>query len=161
MQPLSTDSDELSRRLAQLGLTLPSFPPARARYAPFRTAGGLIYVAGQGPAYPESAPSFGKVGSDLTLQEGVDAARRTALNLLAVVNEACNGNLSNVKQWIKLTGYVNSAPGFIQQPAVMDGATDLRFMICGEAGLPARVAVATPELPFNVAVEIEAIVELA
>jgi enamine deaminase RidA (YjgF/YER057c/UK114 family) len=148
------------RRLAQLGLELPPFPPARARYVPFRIAGTLVYISGQGPAFADSAPSYGKVGRDLTLQQGAHAARRTALNLLAVLRVACDGDFGRMKQSVKLTGYVNSAPGFTQQPAVVDGATELLFELFGEAGLPARVAVAAPELPFDIAVELEAIFEL-
>lgn len=155
-----SSENTLEKRLAQLGVELPPFPAARARYVPFRIAGGLVYISGQGPAFAESAPSYGKVGKDLTLEQGVDAARRTALNLIAVLKEACGGDLGRMKQAVKLTGWVNSAPGFTQQPAVVDGATELLFQVFGEAGLPSRVAVAAPELPFNIAVELDAIFEL-
>lgn len=150
----------LERVLWNLGLTLPSSPAVRARYVPFRIAGSLVYISGQGPAFAESAPSYGKVGKDLTVEEASDAARRTALNVLAVLKDACGGDFSKVKQCVKLTGYVNSAPGFIRQPEVIDGATHLLYAVFGEAGLPARVAVAAPELPFNIAVELETIFEL-
>jgi enamine deaminase RidA (YjgF/YER057c/UK114 family) len=160
MHSRSSDTDSVARRLAELGLTLPPFPAARAHYVPFRTVGRVVYISGQGPALAESAPSYGKIGTDLTLEQGTDAARRAALNLVAVVKEACSGNLSKVRQCVKIVGYVNSASGFVQQPAVIDGATDLLLMVFGEAGLPARVAVAAPELPFNVAVELDAIFEL-
>jgi enamine deaminase RidA (YjgF/YER057c/UK114 family) len=155
-----TSSSTFAQRADGLGLLLPPFPMPRARYVPFRVVGSVVYISGQGPAFPESAPSFGKVGGDLSLEQGVDAARRTALNLLAVLSQACDGDPARVKQAVKLTGYVNSAPGFVRQPEVIDGATDLLFAILGEAGLPTRVAVAAPELPFNVAVEIDALFEL-
>jgi enamine deaminase RidA (YjgF/YER057c/UK114 family) len=151
---------DLERVLSDLGLVLPPPPAPRARYVAFRIAGSLVYISGQGPAYAESAPSYGKVGKDLTLEQAADAARRTALNVLAVLKDACGGDFSKVKQCVKLTGYVNSAPGFTRQPEVVDGATQLLFAVFGEAGLPARAAVAAPELPFNIAVELETIFEL-
>lgn len=148
------------RTLNDLGLVLPPFPAARARYVPYRIADSIVYLSGQGPAFADTAPSYGKVGQDLTLEQGVDAARRTALNLLAVLKEACDGDFDRVRQCVKLTGYVNSAPGFIRQPEVVDGATELLFSVFGESGLPARLAVAAPELPFNIAVELDAVFEL-
>lgn len=150
----------VDRRLAEAGLTLPPPPPARANYVPYRTVGSLVYLAGQGPAFVDSAPTFGKVGSDLTVEEGTDAAARTALSILAVLKTACEGDLSRVRQCVQLTGYVNSAPGFTAQPAVIDGATKVLELAFGDAGLPARAAVAAPELPFNFAVEIQAVFEL-
>ncbi|HZD51785.1 MAG TPA: RidA family protein [Woeseiaceae bacterium] len=153
-------SHSIERRLAGAGLTLPEAPAARANYVPSRVAGKLVYLAGQGPAYAETAPSFGKVGGDLTLEQGVDAAARTALSVLAVLKSACDGDLSKVKQCVQLTAFVNSAPGFVEQPAVVDGATNVLALAFGDAGLPARAAVAAPELPFNFAVEIQAVFEL-
>lgn len=155
-----TDRSTFVLRLAELGLALPPFPAARANYVPFRVVGSVVYISGQGPAFPDSAPSFGKVGKDLTVEQGADAARRTALNLLAVLDRVCNSDPARVKQGIKLTGYVNSASGFIRQPEVIDGATDLLHAVLGEDGVPARVAVAAPDLPFNVAIEIDAMFEL-
>jgi enamine deaminase RidA (YjgF/YER057c/UK114 family) len=160
MSHRSHDSASVEYRLAQLGLQLPPFPAARARYVPFRITHSIVYISGQGPAFADSAPSYGKVEADLTLEHAVDAARRTALNLLAVLKQACDGDFSKVKQCVKLTGYVNSAPGFVRQPEVVDGATELLFELFGEPGLPARLAVAAPELPFNIAVELDAIFEL-
>lgn len=147
-------------KLTRLGLKLPPFPAARARYVPFRMVGSLVYISGQGPAFADSGPSYGKVELDLTLEQGADAARRTALNLLAVLKGACEGDLGRVLQCVKVTGYVNSAPGFVRQPEVVDGATELLLAVFGESGLPARVAVAAPELPFDIAVELDAIFEL-
>jgi enamine deaminase RidA (YjgF/YER057c/UK114 family) len=153
-------SCDAERRLASLGVALPPIPSARARYVQYHTTGALVYISGQGPAFADSAPSYGKVGKELTVEEGADAARRAALNLLAVLKEACGGDLRRVKQCVRLNGYVNSAPGFVQQPTVIDGATDLLFLVFGDSGLPTRVAVAAPDLPFNVSIEIDAIFEL-
>lgn len=152
--------DEIERRLAQAGLVLPAAPPPRANYVPFRISGQLVFLAGQGPAYAETAPSFGKVGSDLTPDQGADAAARTVLSVLAVLKTACKGDLAKVRQCVQLTAFVNSAPGFVEQPAVIDGASKVLALAFGDAGLPARAAVAAPELPFNFAVEIQAVFEL-
>jgi enamine deaminase RidA (YjgF/YER057c/UK114 family) len=160
MCPTRETGDDIERRLAEAGLLLPAAPPARANYVPFRISGNLVFLAGQGPAFAEKAPSFGKVGSDLSVEQGADAAARTVLSVLAVLKTACDGDLSKVKQCVQLTAYVNSAPGFVEQPAMIDGATNVLALAFGEAGLPARAAVAAPELPFNFAVEIQAVFEL-
>lgn len=153
-------TETIEQRLAEAGLKLPEPPPARANYVPFRIAGRLVYLAGQGPAYADTAPSFGKVGGELTVEQGADAAARTALSVLAVLKSACGGDFSRVKQCVQLTGFVNSAAGFVEQPAVIDGATNVLALTFGDAGLPARAAVAAPELPFDFAVEIQAVFEL-
>lgn len=150
----------IERRLADAGLILPAPPPARANYVPYRIAGKLVFLAGQGPAHADTAPSFGKVGRDLSVEQGASAAARTALSVLAVLKSACDGDLAKVKQCVQLTGFVNSAPGFVEQPAVIDGATRVLALAFGDAGLPARAAVAAPELPFDFAVEIQAVFEL-
>lgn len=153
-------SNDVESRLARAGLQLPAAPPARANYVPFRVSGNLVFLAGQGPAYADTAPSFGKIGSELTPEQGADAAARTALSVLAVLKTACDGDLSKVAQCVQLTAFVNSAPGFTGQAGVADGATRVLTLAFGDAGLPARAAVAAPELPFNVAVEIQAVFEL-
>lgn len=153
-------SNDVENRLARAGLQLPAAPPARANYVPFRVSGNLVFLAGQGPAYADTAPSFGKIGSELTPEQGADAAARTALSVLAVLKTACDGDLSKVAQCVQLTAFVNSAPGFTGQAGVVDGATRVLALAFGDAGLPARAAVAAPELPFNVAVEIQAVFEL-
>jgi enamine deaminase RidA (YjgF/YER057c/UK114 family) len=158
--PTRQSGVEIERRLADAGLVLPAAPAPRANYVPFRTSGKLVFLAGQGPAYADSAPSFGKVGGDLSAEEGADAAARTVLSVLAVLKSACEGDLSRVNQCVQLTAFVNSAPGFVEQPSVIDGATDVLALAFGDAGLPARAAVAAPELPFNFAVEIQAVFEL-
>lgn len=160
MTQIDQPGGEIERRLADAGFVLPTPPPPRANYVPFRISGKLVFLAGQGPAYADSAPSFGKVGGDLSAEEGADAAARTVLSVIAVLKSACDGDLSRVKQCVQLTAFVNSAPGFTEQPVVTDGATDVLALAFGDAGLPARAAVAAPELPFNFAVEIQAVFEL-
>jgi enamine deaminase RidA (YjgF/YER057c/UK114 family) len=160
MSDVSHTGEGIERRLAEAGLFLPAAPPPRANYVPFRKSGKLVWLAGQGPAWAESAASFGKVGADLSVAEGADAAARTALSMLAVLKVACDGDLAQVLQCVQLTGFVNSAPGFTDQPTVIDGATNLLRLAFGEAGLPARAAVPAPDLPFNFAIEIQAVFEL-
>lgn len=150
----------IEERLAVAGLRLPAVAEPRGRYVSFRRSSQLIFVAGQGPAFPDSAPSFGKVGSDLSLEEGIDAAKRTAVSVLAVLKEACAGDLDRIAQCIQLLGYVNSAQGFAQQSAVIDGASEVFALAFGHAGLAARAALAAPELPRNIAVELVTIFEI-
>ena len=146
----------IDRRLAELGVTLPEPTEAVATYTPFRVVGDMVYVAGQGPAFDAGAKVFGKLGEDLTIEEGARAARLTALNILAQAKAACGGNLDRIVQWVRLTGYVNSADDFVDQPKVINGASDLLVEVFGKRGLHARAAVGVNALPFNIAVEIEA-----
>ena len=143
--------------LKQKGITLP--PPAKpvANYVPAVRVGNLLFVSGTGPG--QSTPP-GKVGTDLSLEQGYQAARATGLNLLATVR-ATLGSLDKVKRIVKVLGMVNSAPGFTDQPKVINGFSDLMVEVFGEAiGKHARSAVGMAELPFNIPVEIEMIVEV-
>ena len=142
-------------RLHELGIELPSvFPPA-GNYWPCVVDDGLVYVGGHGPiAGPEIVR--GKVGSDLTLDEGRHAARITALSILATLHAEL-GNLDRIERFVKVFGMVNVAPGFNQTPAVIDGCSDLLVEIFGDAGRHTRSAVGLAELPFDIAVEIELI----
>jgi len=146
----------IDRRLAELSVTLPEPTEAVATYAPFRVVGDMVYVAGQGPAFDAGTKVFGKLGADLTIEEGANAARLTGLSVLAQAKAACGGDLDRIVQWVRLTGYVNSADDFVDQPKVINGASDLLVEIFGEKGLHARAAVGVNALPFNIAVEIEA-----
>lgn len=149
-------SGVVNQRLAELGITLPEPTEAVATYTSFRVVGNIVYVAGQGPSFAADAKVFGKLGSDLTVEEGAYAARLTAIGILAQAKAACEGNLDKIVQWIRLTGYVNSTDDFVDQPKVINGASDLLVDVFGEKGLHARAAVGVNTLPFNIAVEIEA-----
>lgn len=143
--------------LKQKHITLP--PPATpvANYVPAVRVGNLLYFSGAGPG--PSTPK-GKVGKDLSLEQGYQAARATGLNLLATAR-ATLGSLDKVKKIVKVLGMVNSAPGFAEQPKVINGFSDLMVEVFGEAiGKHARSAVGVAELPFNIPVEIEAIFEV-
>jgi enamine deaminase RidA (YjgF/YER057c/UK114 family) len=151
-------------RLRELGLELPPPPrlPAgiRSTFRMARRSGDLLYLSGWGPIQDGAVAYRGKVGSDLTLEEGYAAARLTGLGLLATVREQL-GDLDRVAGWVKVLGLVNSAPGFVSQPAVIDGFSDLIADVFGEErGAHARSAIGVAELPMGIAVEIEAIVEI-
>jgi enamine deaminase RidA (YjgF/YER057c/UK114 family) len=146
-------------RLAQLGITLPPLPQAMANYVPFTLAGNLLYVSGQGSKTKEGYWVRGQVGKDLTLEQGYEAARLTGIQILAVVNAAL-GSLNRVKRILKVNGFVNSGPEFRDQPAVINGCSDLFVELLGDAGRHARTAIGVSSLPMGIAVEIEAIVDV-
>ena len=147
-------------RLAELGITLPDAPPPVASYVPFVRTGNLLYLAGLGPAdRPDGTSPTGKLGQDLTIEEGYEAARLTGINLLARLRGAV-GDLDRVKQIVKLLSMVNSTPEFRDQPAVANGCSDLLVEVFGDRGRHARSAVGMASLPNNIPVEIEMIVEI-
>ena len=147
-------------RLKALGITLPPAPTPVASYVPAVRTGNLVYLAGQGPLVGGKPTVTGKVGAELTEEEGYKAARATILTSLAALRAEI-GSLDRVRRVVKLVGWVNSAPGFTRQPWVVNGASDLLVEIFGEAGKHARSSVGANELPFNIPVEIEIIVEVA
>lgn len=146
-------------RLRGLGLQLPEAPAAQAAYILFTRTGNLVYTSGTGPVRGDRVVYQGKVGSDLTVKEGYDAARITMLNLLSTLKEAV-GDLDRVERIVKVTGFVASAPNFGQQPEVMNGASELLEQLFGERGRHTRSAIGVNELPRNIPVEIEMIVEV-
>jgi len=150
---------DLPARLAQLGHTLPDAPAPAANYVPWVIAGGLLHVSGQ-ISRDADGLICGRLGEDLSIEQGARAAQTCALSLLAQVGAALGGDFGRLKRVVKLTGFVNSTPGFIDQPKVVNGASDLMVAALGEAGRHARSAVGTASLPLGVAVEIEGIFEI-
>lgn len=146
-------------KLKELGIELPVVPKPVASYVPAVRNGDLVYTAGQIPFVSGELRYKGKVGAELTEEDGYQAARLCVLNCLSAVREAA-GSLDKVEQIIKLTGFVNSVPGFNRQPFVINGASDLIGEVFGDAGRHARAAVGVSELPLGAAVEIEIIVKL-
>ena len=145
-------------RLRELGLELGGYQPA-AQYVGAVTAGDLVFVSGAGPALAEGGFVLGKVGADVDVDADREAARRCALSgLSALQNEV--EDLERVKRIVKLVGFVNSAPGFSKQPAVIDGASELLVSLFGDRGRHARSAVGVAELPFNIAVEVEMVAQI-
>lgn len=154
-------SFDIHQKLKTLGLSLPAAPKAVASYVPFVIADDdMLYIAGQIPFLNGETMHTGKLGENLTAAQGAEAARACALNILAQVNAAVDGDWSKVKRCVKLTGFVNCTSDFTDQPKVINGASDLMVAVLGEAGKHARSAVGAPSLPLGVAVEIEAIFEL-
>lgn len=151
---------DIDARLAELGIELPEAPAPAANYVPYTVTGNLVFVSGQISTGPDGLVK-GRVGDDMTVEEGAAAARLCGLNLLAQAKAACGGDLSRLKRCLKLGGFVTSAEGFTDQPKVINGASDLMVEVMGDAGRHARFAVGAPELPLGVAVEIEGIFEIA
>jgi enamine deaminase RidA (YjgF/YER057c/UK114 family) len=146
-------------KLAELGIELPTPVAPVAAYVPAVRTGDLVFISGQGP-FKDGQLITGKVGTDVSIEQAVDAARATCVNGLAAL-KAEIGELSKVKRVVKLLVMVNSAPGFDQQPAVGNGASELLQEVFGDAGRHARSAVGMAELPFGMSVEIEFIFEVA
>lgn len=147
------------KKIEELGLTLPAAPTPMANYVTARRSGNLLFFSGAGPFQEGKPVVFGKVGSDLTQEQGYEAARLTGLNLIAQLKKEL-GDLDKLKQFVKVQAFVASAPDFMAQPAVMNGASDLFVEVFGEAGKHARTAVAVSQLPFNIPIEVEMIVEV-
>lgn len=145
--------------LAEKGITLPEAPAPAANYVPFVRSGNLVFVSGQVSA-DENGLITGKLGAGFSVEQGAAAARRCGLSLIAQVKAAI-GDLDRVTRVVKLTGFVNSTPDFTDQPKVINGCSDLMVEVFGDAGRHSRAAVSAPSLPFGVAVEIEAVFEVA
>jgi enamine deaminase RidA (YjgF/YER057c/UK114 family) len=145
--------------LEQDGLALPHGHPVVGNYVACVRTGSLVFVSGHGPFLEGKPAVVGKLGGDLSVEEGKQAAQIVMLNILSTLKREV-GELSNISRFVKLLVLVNSEPDFTRHPAVADGATELLVRIFGERGRPARSAVGAPSLPLNIAVEIEAVVEV-
>lgn len=146
-------------RIAQLGITLPDAPAPAANYVPYVQSGKLLFVSGQISAGPEGLIR-GRLGEDMDAAAGAAAARACGLALIAQARAAL-GSLDRITRVVKLTGFVSSTPDFTDQPEVVNGCSDLMVEVFGESGRHARAAVSAPALPRGVAVEIEAVFEVA
>ncbi|MEM9851011.1 MAG: RidA family protein [Pseudomonadota bacterium] len=151
---------DIESKLAEMGLSLPDAPAPAANYVPYVVVGNLVFVSGQiskdGDRWIK-----GKLGADADVALGVEAAQVCALNLLAQVKAAAGGDLSRLKQEVRQGGFVNCTGDFTDQPAVINGASDLLGTLLGAAGQHSRAAVGAPSLPFGVAVEIDGVFELS
>jgi enamine deaminase RidA (YjgF/YER057c/UK114 family) len=144
------------QRLAAMGLTLPTAPSPMANYVPYRWAGSLLFLSGQGPRRPDGTFEVGRLGKDAAVDDGYRAARLTGLQLLAVAKAAL-GELARIEAVVKLLGMVNAEPDFADHPQVINGCSDLLVEVLGDAGRHARSAVGMGSLPNRIMVEIEAI----
>jgi enamine deaminase RidA (YjgF/YER057c/UK114 family) len=152
---------DIDKRLSELGITIPTPAAPVANYVGWVRTGNLVFTAGQVPLKDGKFLYQGKVGKDISLEDAVEAAKLCAINILGQVKAACNGDLGRVKRIVKLVGFVNGAPEFADHPKVINGASDLMVAIFGDKGKHARSAVGAGSLPLNLAVEIEAVVEIA
>ena len=141
-------------------LTLPDAADPVGSYVAAKIIGKLLYISGQISINSNGKLITGKLGKDLDTNAGYDAAKRCGLSIVSQAKKACNNDLSKIKSCIKLTGFVNSTEDYIEQPKVINGASDLIAMIFGESGMHTRAAVSTNSLPLGVSVEVDAIFEL-
>lgn len=151
---------KIEQRLADLGITLPTPVAPVANYVPFVISGNLLHISGQVSTDADGGVK-GIVGQDVDFDTAVKAARMCAINLLAQMNAACDGDLDKVKRVVKLGGFVQAGPDFFDIPKVINGCSDLMVEVLGDNGRHARSAVGVYRLPLNFAVEIDAVVELA
>ena len=151
----------IDQRLAELGIELPRAAAPAANYVPFVVSGKHVFVAGQIPIESGDIMYRGRLGDGMTVDDGYQAARLCALNIIAQVREACGGKLDRVVRCVKLGGFVNSTPDFTDQPKVLNGASDLMIEVFDDKGRHARFAVGAAALPLGVAVEVDAVFEIA
>lgn len=145
--------------LKALGIELPAVPKPVASYVPAVLAGDVLYLSGMLPFRDGQVAITGKLGQEVTVERGAEAARLALLNALAVVKQEL-GSLDRVQRVVRVVGHVASAPGFVQQPAVINGASDLLVQVFGEAGRHARVALGAAELPLHAAIELELLIQV-
>ena len=150
----------INNKIEELKIILPEAKAPVGSYVATKIVGKLLYISGQISVDENGKLIRGKIGKELTTDEGYDAAKRCGLSIVSQVKTACSGDLSKVKSCVKLTGFVNSTDDFIEQPKVINGASDLISLIFGDAGMHTRAAVSTNSLPLGVSVEVDAIFEL-
>ena len=153
-------SSNIEKRLAELDVTLPPPGAPAGNYVPFVIVGDLVFMAGQVAREAGKMKYTGKVGRDITAEDGQAAARLCAVNLLAQLKAACGGDLDRVERCVRLGGFVNSPPDFLDHPKVVNGASDFVVEVFGERGQHARTAVGVSALPLDSAVEVEAIFQI-
>jgi enamine deaminase RidA (YjgF/YER057c/UK114 family) len=150
----------IETRLKELGLELPTPSTPGANYVPFVRSGQLVFLTGQLSQWNGERRFVGKLGREWGVEEGREAARLCALNLIAHLKTAAEGDLDRVRRCVRLAGYVNSTPDFLAQSQVMNGASDLFVDVFGDAGRHARMAVGVAALPYDVAVEVEGVFQV-
>jgi len=150
----------IENNIKKLNIILPKAPDPVGSYVATKIVGKLLYISGQISMNDKGELIKGKVGKELNVNEGYNAAKRCALNIISQAKKACDGDLSKIRSCVKLTGYVNSADNFIEQPKVINGASDIISEVFGEIGKHTRAAVSVNSLPLGVAVEVDAIFEL-
>ena len=150
----------IKEKIKEQKIDLPNAPDPVGGYVAYKKSGNLLFISGQLPLGKDGKMIKGKIGKDLSLEDGQKAARLCVLNILAQLNKALDGNIDNVKKCIKITGFVNSTDEFIDQPKIINPASELLSSLLGDNGKHARAAVSTNSLPLGAAVEIDAIFEI-
>ncbi len=153
-------STKISDRLKELGIDLPDAPNPVANYQPYVVSGNLVFLSGQVTIWNGEMQYQGKIGRDLSVEQGYEAARMCGLNLIAQVQAACDGDLDRVKRVVKLGAFVNCVDDFKEHPNVVNGASDLMAEVFGDAGRCTRTNAGVPSLPLGFAVEIDGIFEI-
>jgi enamine deaminase RidA (YjgF/YER057c/UK114 family) len=146
--------------LKKLNLEIPKTPDPVGTYIPYKKTGNLLFISGQISIDSNGKITKGKLGKDLSIEQGQAAAKLCAINIIAQTKKACDNKLENISNCIKLTGYVNSTNEFTDQPKIINAASELIFAVFGENGKHTRAAISTNSLPLDAAVEIDAIFEL-
>ena len=150
----------IEKKIEELGISLPKATDPVGSYVATKISGKFLFISGQISIDDKGTLIKGKLGKDLNTEDGYEAAKRCGLSIIAQAKKACNGDLSKIKSCVKLTGFVNSTEDFIEQPKVINGASELIVSIFGDAGMHTRAAVSTNSLPLGVSVEVDAIFEL-
>ena len=150
----------IEENIKKLSINLPDAPDPVGSYVAIKIAGNLLYISGQISMNDKNELIKGKLGKELNTKEGYDAAQRCALSIIAQAKKACDEDLSKIKSCIKITGFVNSTEDFIEQPKVINGASDLIASVFGDIGKHSRAAISVNSLPLGAAIEVEAIFEL-
>ena len=151
---------DFENKIKELKINLPEAKPPVGSYVATKIVGNLLYISGQISISKNGELIKGKVGKDLSIDDGYKAAERCGLSIISQAKVACDGDLSKIKSCVKWTGFVNSTDSFTEQPKVINGASDLIASVFGEAGMHTRAAVSTNSLPLGVSVEVDAIFEL-
>ena len=151
---------QIDAKLQELGITVPEAAAPVANYVGWAKAGNMVFVSGQVTLEDGEFKYVGKLGDDISLEDGQAAARLCAVNIIAQLKAACDGDLDKIKRIVKLGGFVNSTPDFKQQPQVINGASDLMVEVFGDKGKHTRAAVSAGALPLGVAVEVDCIAEV-
>ena len=148
------------KNIKDLNIIIPKLSVPMANYVPYKIVNQYLFISGQGPVIDGKIIYKGKVGTDITIEEGIDAAKMCCLNIISIIKHATEGNWEKFGEIIKLGGFVNSSSDFTDQPKIINGASDLLVNIFGNKGKHTRFAVGSNSLPFEIAVEIEAIIKL-
>ena len=148
------------QNIKQLGIEIPDMPAALANYVPFKLSDSIVYVSGQAPVKNGELIYTGKVGEDITIDEGINAAELCCINIIAALKKSINGDWNRLESFLKLGGFVNCNNNFYDQPKIINGASDLLVKIFGNKGQHARFAVGSNSLPMNISVEIDAIIKV-